>query len=106
MYPLGGILIGPLVAGYLVSLFCRLSLRRDRKPSWFLAALGIALGLVATLAATFQKDFFQPSHWSSKVEGSAMLLITGVPAAVLAAGVAIPLVYFYGQKYAQSHPKP
>jgi len=106
MYPLGGILLGSLVAGYLVSLFCRLSLRRERKPSWFLAPLSIGIGLVATLAATFQKDLFQPSHWSSKVEGSCLLLISGVPAAVLAAAVAIPLLCFYHQKYAQSHPKP
>ena len=106
MYPFGAILIAPLVAGYLASLFCRLSSRRNKRPSWLLAPLSIAMGVVATWAATFQRDLFQPSHWSSKVEGSLMLTISGVPAAGLAAAVAIPIVCVYYKTYTRSHPKP
>jgi hypothetical protein len=98
--------IAPLVAGYLASLLCRVSLRRSRGPSWLIAPLGIGIGVVATWLVTFQEDLFQPSRWSSKVDGPFMLAVTGVPAVFLAAAVAIPVVYVYHQKYARSHPKP
>jgi hypothetical protein len=100
------ILIAPLVAGYLASLLCRLSLRRDRRPSWFVIPLAVAIGVVLTWLVTFQQDLFHPSRWSSKVEGSDMLAFAGVPAAVLAVVVALPIVGAYYDKYAQRHTKP
>jgi hypothetical protein len=96
------IVIAPLLAAYLSSRCCRLSLRLSRAPSWLIAPLSIALGVVVNWAVTFQKDLFHPSRWSSKVDGPFMLALTGVPAALLAAAVAIPVVCLYRQKYERS----
>jgi hypothetical protein len=103
---LAAIIIAPLLTGYLSSFLCRLSLRRNRPPSWLIAPLGIAMGVVATWVVIFQKDLFHPSRWSSKVDGPFMLALTGVPAVLLAVAVAIPVVYVYQQKYVRTHPKP
>ena len=84
---LAAIIIAPLLTGYLSSFLSRLSLRRNRPPSWLIVPLGIAMGVVATWVVIFQKDLFHPSRWSSKVDGPFMLALTGVPAVLLAAAV-------------------
>ena len=100
------ILIAPVVTGYLASLLCRLSLRRGRRPSWFVIPVAVASGVVVAWVVTFQQDLFHPSRWSSKLDGPFMLALVGVPAAVLAVVVALPIVGRYYDKYAQHHTKP
>ena len=105
MYPFGGILIAPLVAGYIASLICRRLRRRDRRPSWLIAPLAIAVSVFVVWGATFQMDLFLPSRWSSgKVPMLGMLLISGVPSALVGAVAAIAVVYYYRLKYESTHP--
>jgi hypothetical protein len=102
------LLIAPLVGGYLTDLLCRLSRRRNRRPTWLIVPLAVAIGVIATWGALFQTDLFHPSRWSSKLEGDDLfaLALPGVPAAVLAAAVAIPILSLHYNKYARAHLRP
>jgi hypothetical protein len=105
MYPFGGILIAPLVAGYLTSLICRLLGRRYRRPSWFTVPLAVVVSVSVVWVATFQTDLFVHSRWlTGKVPMWDMLLISGVPSASLGAVAAILVLYHYLRKYERTHP--
>ena len=108
MVILAALLIAPLVAGYLTDLLCRFSRRRNRRPVWLIVPLAVAMGVIVTWGVMFQTDLFHPSRWSSKLEGDNLLAlaIPGVPAAVLAAAVAIPILCLHYNKYARTHPRP
>ena len=108
MVILAALLIAPLVAGCLTDLSCRWSRRRNKRPTWLIVPLAVATGVIVTWGAIFQADFFHPSRWSSKLEGDNLLAlaIPGVPAAVLAAAVAIAILGLYYRKYARTHPRP
>jgi hypothetical protein len=79
MYPFGGVIIAPLVAGYLASVFCRLAQARGRRPGFAAYAIPVAVALVIVWVATFGDELLKP--WSNgKVSMWGMLLISGVPA--------------------------
>src|SRR5436189_6150659 len=104
MYPFGGIIIAVLVAGYATSVICRFVLRRAKQPSWFIVLLTTGLSVIASLAATFQGDLLRPSHWSSKVDAPVMLMITGVPSALVAFVAALKIVAIYRDHYGSTNP--
>ena len=106
MYPFGGILIAPLVAGYFASLVCRVRRRKDRRPSWLTIPFAVAAGVAAAWIATFQTDLFIPARWSAsgKVPMVDMLLISGVLSASVGAATAILVVYYYLRQYERTRP--
>lgn len=86
MYPFGGILLAPLVAGYLASVLGRIWRRRGRRPGWMAGGLAICGGVFATWLATFQLDLFMPWRWGQvggKVDLLFLLAVTGILAAVV-----------------------
>jgi hypothetical protein len=78
MYPFGGVILAPLVAGYLASVLCRLDKARGRRPGFVAFAMPVAIALVIVWVATFGDELLKRTN--GKVEMWAMLLISGVPA--------------------------
>src|SRR6266487_2991868 len=102
MYPFGGIPLAPIVAGYLATVLCRMSLRRGKRPRWFVAAFCTLLGTFSALFATFQTELFRPEHWERRGGKHDLwidFLITGVPSIVLAAVAAFEFVRSYRKDY-------
>lgn len=106
MYPFGGILIAPLVAGYLASLLSRFAARRQRRPGWVVGVCAISGAVLATWIATFQLDVFRPWSWSvvgGKVDLLWLLLMTGFLAGFVAIIPAAWVVDRHQKQYDKTH---
>jgi hypothetical protein len=62
-----GFLLAPVVAGFLASTLCSLSILRHHKPPWFHASLSIALGIFSSLLVMFRRDALHPSRWRDRI---------------------------------------
>ena len=104
MFPFGGILIAPIVAGYLASLLARRDLSANKRPAWGSAWFAVVIGVVATWLATFRADLFRRPGQSaiSKAPMPMLLVITGFPAAVVGIAVAFPVTHHYKRKHERS----
>jgi len=83
LYPYGGALLAPFVAGYLASVIARIQRRRDRRPGWGTGILAIVLGVLISWFFTFRFDAFIPSRWATggKVDLLTLIVATGFLAA-------------------------
>ena len=104
MYPFGGIPLAPILAGYLASVLCRMSLKRGKRPRWLIAGFCTLLGTFSALFATFRSELFRPERWDrGKHDLWIDFLIAGVPSAVLAAVAAFEFVRLYQKDYEHSN---
>jgi len=102
MYPFGGILNGPLVAGYLASILSRFWKRRGRRPGWLVGILAIVGAIVVSWIFVFQLDLFRPWRWTNmdgKVDFLPLLVISAVPAAIASILPAAFVVELYQKRY-------
>jgi len=90
-----GFLLAPVVAGFLASILCSLSILRHRKPPWLYALLSIALGIFSSLLVMFRGDALHPSRWHSKFyeqwDPLLMALTASIPCSIFVTIIVVTL---------------
>ena len=90
-----GFLLAPVIAGFLASILCGLSILRLKKPPWFHAFLSIVLGVFSSLLAIFTSDVFHPSRWPSRIpeqwDSFVMALAASIPFSIVVALIVVAL---------------
>jgi hypothetical protein len=94
-FVLFGFLLAPVIAGFLASILCGLSILRLKKPPWFHAFLSIVLGVFSSLLAIFTSDVFHPSRWPSRIpeqwDSFVMALAASIPFSIVVALIVVAL---------------
>lgn len=106
MYPFGGILISPLIAGYLASVLCRVQRSKGKRPGFVILLLASVAGVLASWLSMFQLDLFNPARWMSngKVEMWMLLVISGIPSLFVSAIAATLFVARHQKSFDETHP--
>jgi biotin transporter BioY len=107
VYPFGGILVAPLIAGYLASVLCRVQCQRKRRPSLAIVLLAILAGVFVSWFSTFQFDLFSPARWSNsgKAPMGGLLLISGIPSLFVSTIAATVIVTRHRRSFDETHPE-
>jgi hypothetical protein len=90
-----GILVAPVIAGFLASVLCSLSILRHQKPPWSHALLSILLGVCSSLVAVFGGEAFSPSRWPARIpeqwDSFVMALAASIPLSIVVAIIVVAL---------------
>ena len=81
MYPFGGILLASIFAGYLASVICRIRAARGFRSGVGTSLTSVFISVGAVWVITFGEELLKSSN--GKVAMWSMLLLTGLPSALL-----------------------
>jgi hypothetical protein len=81
MYPFGGIILAPFIAGYLASVLCRLRVAKGLKAGYGTLAVSVGVAVVVVWVVTFGEELFKRDN--GKVAMWVMLLLTGIPSTLI-----------------------
>jgi uncharacterized PurR-regulated membrane protein YhhQ (DUF165 family) len=92
MYPFGGIILAPIVAGYAASVLCRLCARASRRAGFLVFAVSVVLGVVMSVVATFGRAAFFPGDRTWNKAGYVGEVMPAAMAALLLGAFAAAVV--------------
>jgi amino acid transporter len=88
-------LLAPVIAGFVASVLCGLSILRRERPPWFHAFLSILLGIFSSLLAIFGSDVFSPAYWPGRIpeqwDSFLIVMAASIPFSVVVALIVVAL---------------